>query len=164
MKEVLVLRHAKAEPAHGSLQDHERDLSPAGVADAGEVGKRLVKLCLIPERVFCSDALRARRTAELSCAEMPSPPRVELLPELYTADAHDYFKVLQACAPEISRVLIVAHNPTVEIFLGQAGGLEPRMKPAALALLRFDSSDWQDVKPGAAQKPAILLTGTQNAH
>ncbi|MCA1755528.1 MAG: hypothetical protein LC641_12720, partial [Spirochaeta sp.] len=121
-------------------------------------------LCLVPEQVLCSDALRARRTAELSCAEMPSPPHVELFPELYAADAHDYFTLLQACPAKTSRVLIVAHNPTIEIFLGQAGGLEPRMKPAALALLRFDSADWQDVKPGAAQKPALLLTGPRNKH
>ena len=158
MKEVLVLRHAKAEPAHGPLEDHGRDLAPSGIAAAGEIGRRLVRLDLIPQRVLCSDALRARRTAELSCAEMPSPPRIEFFSELYTADSHDYFELLRSCAPEINRVLIVAHNPTVEMFLGQAGGVEPHMKTAALALVRFETTDWQQVKAGAAREPAVLLT------
>ena len=157
MKEVLVLRHAKAEPAHGPLEDHERDLSPTGITAAREVGKRLVELELVPERILCSDALRARRTAEISSSEMPAPPRIELFSELYTADSHDYFELLQTCSPEISRVLIVAHNPTVEVFLGQAGGRELPMKTAALAVLHFETSDWRSVNPGAAREPARLL-------
>lgn len=158
MKEVLVLRHAKAEPARGPLEDHARDLSPDGIVAAGEVGRRLVEHALIPQRILCSDAVRARRTAELSSAELPYPPRIELFPELYTADSHDYFALLRACAPEIGRVLIVAHNPTVEIFLGEAGGVQPHMKTASLALLRFETSDWQQVKPGTAVGPAVLVS------
>ncbi|TVR89218.1 MAG: histidine phosphatase family protein [Spirochaetaceae bacterium] len=158
MKEVLVLRHAKAEPAHGPLEDHERDLAPSGISAAREVGKRLVELGLLPERILCSDAVRARRTAEMSSSEMPSPPSIELFAELYTADSHDYFELLQKCPPEINRVLIVAHNPTVEVFLGQASGRELAMKTAALAVLRFETSDWRSVVPGAAVEPARLLS------
>lgn len=158
MKEVLVLRHAKAEAARSPLEDHSRDLAPRGIQAAEAVGRLITAHKLVPQLLFCSDALRARRTAELAVLQMEPTPQIEFLPELYSADPHDYFTLLQSCRPETSRVMIVAHNPTIEGFLGEAGGHEPRMKTAALALLRFHTELWSDVAPGGAAEPALIVT------
>ena len=64
MRELILLRHAHAEPAENGLADIDRPLSPHGLAEAEAAGRWLLEQRLVPDRVLCSPARRTRETLE----------------------------------------------------------------------------------------------------
>ena len=64
MKTLLVLRHAKSSWNDPALDDHERPLNKRGRRDAPRMGVLVREYGLIPDLIICSDAVRARVTAE----------------------------------------------------------------------------------------------------
>ena len=64
MRELILLRHAHAEPATTGQSDLDRPLSPQGLAEAEAVARWLKEQGLVPDRVLCSPARRTRETLE----------------------------------------------------------------------------------------------------
>ena len=64
MRELILLRHAHAEPAAAGQPDLDRPLSPDGLAEAAAAGRWLAEQGLVPDRVLCSPARRSRETLE----------------------------------------------------------------------------------------------------
>jgi phosphohistidine phosphatase len=63
---ILLIRHAPALSRVNWLRDDmERPLSDKGITAAKKVFKELAKIYDTPEMIFCSEALRARETAQL---------------------------------------------------------------------------------------------------
>jgi phosphohistidine phosphatase SixA len=69
MRELILLRHAHAEPATPGQADLDRPLSPVGLAEAEAAGKWLKENNLLPDCVLCSPA---RRTETLEAVLAPS--------------------------------------------------------------------------------------------
>src|SRR5690606_3196816 len=64
MRELILLRHAHAEPALAGQSDLDRPLSPDGRAEAGAAARWLAEQRLVPDCVLCSPARRTRETLE----------------------------------------------------------------------------------------------------
>ena len=64
MRELILLRHAHAEPATPGQSDLDRPLSPQGLAEAESAARWLKEQGLVPDRVLCSPARRTRETLE----------------------------------------------------------------------------------------------------
>jgi phosphohistidine phosphatase SixA len=64
MRELILLRHAHAEPATAGQADLDRPLSAEGLAEAEAAGRWLAEQKLVPDCVLCSPARRARETLE----------------------------------------------------------------------------------------------------
>ena len=64
MRELILLRHAHAEPASTGQADLDRPLSAVGLAEAEAAGKWLKDNNLQPDCVLCSPARRTRETLE----------------------------------------------------------------------------------------------------
>ena len=62
MRELILLRHAHAEPARTGGADLDRPLSPEGLAEAESAGRWLRDNKLVPDRVLCSPSRRTRET------------------------------------------------------------------------------------------------------
>ena len=62
MRELILLRHAHAEPAAAGQADIDRPLSAQGLAEAEAAGRWLAAQGLVPDRVLCSPARRARES------------------------------------------------------------------------------------------------------
>ncbi|MFM8320243.1 MAG: SixA phosphatase family protein [Chloroflexota bacterium] len=142
MKTLLILRHAKSSWKTDGLPDHERPLNARGLKDAPQVGQRLVEHGLLPERVLCSTARRARNTAELVVDACGYTGDLTLLDELYEATAGTYLAALARCAGEAGTVLLVGHNPTCEELLQRLTGQYLPMPTAALAQVRLPLDSW----------------------
>lgn len=119
------MRHADAAAGAG-VPDHERPLSPQGRDDAGRMGTWMQDHGLLPERVVCSTALRARQT--LSCAAATWPD-VETVFErrLYAAGAAEAHALLG------DGVLLVGHNPTMDLLVKRLEPAAPDMRPGSVA-------------------------------
>jgi phosphohistidine phosphatase len=113
---LLLVRHAKAETPDG-VPDHERPLAPRGVRDAPALGRWLAEEGWTPDRVLCSDAVRARQTAQLVLTGLNEGgkhvPDAEPLAELYDTSVHQVLHVVASVPDRVSTLMVVAHEPTM---------------------------------------------------
>ena len=110
---LVVLRHAKAEPAQGG-SDEIRPLALTGRRQASSVGRHLQDAGLLPEVVLVSTALRTRQTWELARAGLREiEPEVDLRDEFYAASAGDLLEAVRGVDARVRTLLVVGHEPAV---------------------------------------------------
>lgn len=143
MKELLLFRHGKAVDPEEAPTDHERGLRPKGRRSATAMGELLSERKLLPDLILTSDAVRARETAEL--CESAFPTRVDVLPleALYDCGPGDYLTLVGRQPEVISRLMIVAHNPTIEALIHDLTSVAVGMKTGTIARLRLNISSWR---------------------
>jgi phosphohistidine phosphatase SixA len=152
MKELILLRHAHAEPAAPGGADIDRALSPEGLAEAESAGRWLRGKGLVPDRVLCSPARRTRETLE-AVLDVIGYVDQRLESSIYEATAGMLVDLADAHR-ECERILMVGHNPGIErlaalLHSGQSGDYRG-MPPGAIAVLAFDGDD-APIEPGVAR-------------
>ena len=161
-RQLLILRHAKSAWDTDAASDFDRPLAKRGRKDAPRMGKWLRKSGLTPDYVISSPALRAQQTAIEACKAMGiDRKQIHWEPRLYGAGAATLLAVLGACPAEPATVMIVGHNPGLEMLLQHlCGGNTPvsadgKLLPTAtVARLRMPEV-WDNLPRGAADRVAI---------
>ncbi len=151
MRRLLLLRHAKSSWAEPGASDHARPLNRRGQEAAPRIGAYLNRHKLVPDRVLCSTAKRARETWELVAAEMRAAPDTTYVERLYDAAPRTLFDVFRHADPAAQSVLVVSHNPglqEVATDLIAAGDLDDRerlrekLPTGGLVVIDFAIADW----------------------
>jgi phosphohistidine phosphatase len=108
MRQLILLRHAKAATDSDTGEDIDRPLAARGRSDAPVVAKALADAGANPQMVLVSAARRTRETWELAAPSF-KPDSVHFVERLYLAEAD----ILMRAAEEagVERVMVVAHNP-----------------------------------------------------
>jgi len=145
MKTLLLLRHAKSSWKHPELADHDRPLNKRGKADAPRVGEWLRRQGLTPGLIISSTAERARKTAERVAEASGYEGEVQLEESLYMGDPEDYLEALRDVPDRYQRVLVVGHNPGLEMFLDDLTGGDELMPTAALAQISLPIERWRQL-------------------
>jgi phosphohistidine phosphatase len=143
--ELLLLRHAEANPAN-SGRDDERGLSGIGRRNAELVGASLARLDRIPELILSSPLVRARQTAEALVAGLGTgtPPEIRTVKELQPgATPATIMKMLEPEAGR-SRVAVVGHQPDIGRVLsfmisGGSMELEFSIRPGTVCLTEVNT-------------------------
>ena len=151
MRELILLRHAHAEPGAAGQADFDRPLSSQGLAEAEAAGRWLADQGLVPDRVLCSPARRTRETLEAVLGVIGYVDQ-RLEPAIYDATPG----TLAALADQhrdVGRLMLVGHNPGLErlaalLHSGQSGDYRG-MPPGAVAVLRLPAT--AEVEPGVAR-------------
>jgi len=112
VREIILLRHAHAEPAVAGQDDIARVLTLRGEAEADAAGAWLKQHGAAPARVLCSPAARARETCErvlaaIGYADVRSEARI------YEATPAALIRVLDEHS-DANPLLLVGHNPGLE--------------------------------------------------
>jgi phosphohistidine phosphatase len=155
MRRLMLLRHAKSDWPSAGVRDRERPLNRRGRDAAPKMGAYIARAGLIPERVVCSTAKRARETCELVLDALPK--RVAVTPEdrLYNAGQDSILDVIRTTPRDAHSLLVVGHNPGVHemaLALVASGDdlarerLQEKFPTAALAVIDFAVDDWGEVK------------------
>lgn len=108
MRQLVLLRHAKAVSPDQADDDFERGLAPRGRKDAPQVAAALAAEGAAPDIVLASDAKRTRETWELAQASFPNA-KVTFLRALYLCSAETLMGVAEKA--EAENVMLVGHNP-----------------------------------------------------
>ena len=110
MRQLVLLRHAKAVPAGDGDDDFARALADSGRTDAALVARALAEAGAAPTIALVSDARRTRETWDMA---QPSFPKTEVrfLRSLYLCAAE--ILMAEAERTAAANVLVVAHNPGV---------------------------------------------------
>ncbi|CAN5639157.1 histidine phosphatase family protein [soil metagenome] len=155
MRELILLRHAhaepaRAEPAQAGQADLDRPLSAAGHAEAEAAGRWLKDMRLMPDRALCSPARRARETLEGVLAVIGDVEQ-RLDEGIYEASAGTLAALVDQHR-EVGRLLVVGHNPGLErlaalMHSGQSGDYRG-MPPGGIAVLRLPAET--AIEPGIA--------------
>lgn len=145
MKKLLLMRHAKSSWSDPTLSDHERPLNDRGRKAAKRMGKFLNEKDIIPDIIFSSTAKRAKGTAKRLIKKIPFENEVIYLDALYHSDFDYIFSLLQKTPDEFQTAMIIGHNPDMECFLDLCCGENERMPTAAIALIEFDISSWNEL-------------------
>ena len=112
---LLAMRHAKTEPFGGNGSDVGRELTDKGRKQAKAVAKGLAAFKMVPTRIACSSATRARQTCDRMLKVFGDHPKVEYRQTLYDGGMQAVFDEL-ANAKDKTRVLMVlGHEPTVSV-------------------------------------------------
>lgn len=138
----MLMRHAKSSHDDVSLSDHDRPLNRRGARAAPAMGRWLAGAALVPDRIVSSTALRALQTARAVAEACGYARGVEATRRLYLASPEEICSVIADLAGDSSPILIVAHNPGVELLVSHWTGRDERMPTAAIA--RFEvTSPWR---------------------
>ena len=156
MKELILLRHAHAEPTVPDGIDLDRPLSPEGLAEAESAGRWLKEQALVPDRVLCSPSRRTRETLEAVLGVIGYVDQ-RLDDGIYDATPGTLIGLADAHR-ECDRVLLVGHNPGMERLAalrhsGQSGEYRG-MPPGSVAVLAFNDDD-APLEPGSARLAAF---------
>ncbi len=154
LRQLILLRHAHAEPQVGGQSDADRALSPRGVTEADDAAAWL-KGHALPQRVVVSPARRAQQTwervrAATGLIEQVTDERI------YDATPGHLIDVIEAHR-DVERLMLVGHNPGFEslaalLSTGQSGD-HRGMPPGGVAILTF--SETAILEPGAAELTAF---------
>jgi phosphohistidine phosphatase SixA len=149
-REVVLLRHAHAEPGSVGQADAGRPLSARGIAEAEAAGRWLRSQSAVPARILVSPATRARQTLETALGAEPATAE----PRIYEASAGDLISLIDDHA-DAARLLLVGHNPGFETVVallatGQSGDFRG-IPPAGIAWIEIDGA----AEPGGATLKAF---------
>ena len=153
MRELILLRHAHAEPAAPGQADLDRPLSAEGLAEAESAGRWIKDNGWVPDCVLCSPSRRTRETLEAVLGEVGYiDQRIE--PSIYEATPGGLIALADAHR-DVGRLMLVGHNPGLErlaalLHSGQSGDYRG-MPPGGVAVLTMPVE--------AALEPGIARLG-----
>jgi phosphohistidine phosphatase len=117
---LYILRHAKAVTWTPSADDFSRELQPVGLKHARSVAGWIVQQGALPDCILCSPSQRTRETLAPLLSMKPQLESVtNFLPQLYHANQRTLQAALDAAFAEANRVLLVGHNPGLEVLAGE---------------------------------------------
>lgn len=156
MHRLILFRHAHAESARNDQPDLERALSAAGEAEAHAAAAWLVDQGLVPERVVCSTAQRARQTLALAGNAVEGVD-TRFDERIYEATPGELIEVAEQHR-DAGCVMLVGHNPGFEqlaalLTSGQTGDYRG-MPPAGIAVVELPATD-TSLEPGAGRLAAF---------
>ncbi|MEM1198068.1 MAG: histidine phosphatase family protein [Pseudomonadota bacterium] len=167
MKSLLFLRHAKSSWSSPELADHDRPLNGRGRAAAALMGRYIVEHDLLPELILCSTARRARETLERAATQWTYIPAAHIERALYDfSGGRGYLDLFCKTDNQIGSLMVIGHNPTIEILVSDLMGeanpelaekLAYKYPTAGLAVLEFDTDDWAEIAPGRGKLTTFAL-------
>ena len=155
MRELILLRHAHAEPNAPGQADMDRPLSQTGLAEAEAAGRWLAEHGLVPDRVLCSPSRRTRETLEAVLAAVGYVDQ-RLEDGIYDATAGTLADIADSHR-DAQRLMMVGHNPGFEhlaalLHSGQSGDYRG-MPPGSVAVLSLPAD--ATFEPGIAKLTAF---------
>ncbi len=126
------------------MTDHERPLNSRGRNDAPRMGQLLAAQGLRPDRVLSSTAVRALTTAQAVIEAAGFDVKIEQQRDFYLAPTNVYIGTLAQLPEACSCVLIVGHNPGMELLVNQLTGQHVTFPTAALAHVELSMETWPE--------------------
>lgn len=169
MKQLYLLRHAKAVPAEDGGDDFARELSGRGHADAARLGAWLAERGLRPDVALCSPSRRTVETWQDVSQAFDKPPKVEFRAPLYLATAAVLMAEIRKAPARAACVMVIAHNPGLENLALRLAAhpvsekekqrqrkLADGLSTCAFAAFAFAFSAWKDVVEGQGKLQILV--------
>jgi phosphohistidine phosphatase len=100
---------------------------------------------LLPERVLCSTATRARETLELFAEGANFAGPIEFLDELYLAEPQAIVRAIGAHGGSAARVMVVGHNPGLEELVANLTAERTDLPTTAFVECSLPIKNWNEL-------------------
>lgn len=151
VRQIILLRHAHAEPPAGGQSDESRPLTDGGFAEANAAAAWLNTHAAEPDIVLCSPAVRTCETADCVAEKLGHSAGTVVDARIYEATPGDLIQVLEE-HNDADCILLVGHNPGLETLVALlTDGTSDQgrgMPPGAIAWLHVDGD--APIEPGSA--------------
>ncbi len=163
-KQLLVIRHAKAEEADFKKPDFKRALSHRGEKNAQEMAKRLKTKDLQPQILYSSPALRAISTARFFADELGiSQSEIIQDQEIYEALTDTLLHCINQLDDQADFVALFGHNPAITDLVNKFCGADIYNIPTCgIALIQFPFDSWNMLSVGTGE--LMLYDYPKNEH
>lgn len=149
MKTVYLVRHAKSSWKHDVI-DHQRPLKGRGRKDGKLVSEYVKNNITAPEKIFSSDAVRAKTTAiyfkeafEIDDTNFTTSDR------LYDFSGHNVVDFIHEIDDSIHCVMIVGHNHAFTSIANMLGNTYIDNVPTCgFVQLEFEDEEWKTIVSG----------------
>ncbi len=153
MKQITVVRHAKAAPAAESQRDFDRPLAKKGRKQIPRIAPILRRFKEAPDRLISSPAARAIQTAERLVKAIGYRQEIVGEERIYEASPLALLDLLREQPESARHILLVGHNPGLEMLIsglcsGDDARLHLRLPTAGLAHIQCEVVRWQQVRWG----------------
>ncbi|MEY3219178.1 MAG: hypothetical protein RIT27_535 [Pseudomonadota bacterium] len=152
MKQLVLIRHAKA--SHNSLYSHDfdRPLTDRGNQDAFLMAEHFAKKKLSIDKIISSPAFRAKSTAEWFAKSLTIPfNQIVFQPLIYEASTRTLFEIICNLENHWKTVMLVGHNPAFQDIANTLIGKRFFDFPTcAMCGLTFDIENWADLQINSA--------------
>lgn len=146
MKQLIILRHGKAEQDTMAKDDYDRILTERGRRNAAGMGEFILKRSGIPDLILASSARRAQETAILAAQGIGYPMEaIHSDQNLYFAPARWILNNLYKLSDEVSSCLYVGHNPGVTDLINDLGVRLDNLPTASAVCFEFHVDSWVDI-------------------
>jgi phosphohistidine phosphatase len=145
-KQLLIMRHAKADRDEKRWQDFDRPLNERGLLDAPVMGRWLEQKQFKFDQIIASPAVRTKDTARLVAEQLNYSNPIQTPQSLYEGSSREYIAQIGLCPASVVTILIVGHNPALEQVVERLTGQWITLKTSAVAYLRYSGSDWSEIK------------------
>jgi phosphohistidine phosphatase len=154
MKTLLLVRHAKAEPAALGQSDHDRSLDKRGIGAAQDLAQHLVKEGVKVDCLLVSSAKRTCMTASLLLEAISvDPAQVRVLDSLYLASAQHLMDRIHKTDDDIDTLMIIGHNPGLEDLANAFYPVVKELGTAQMVHVTLNTAQW------ALTHPSLVLKG-----
>jgi phosphohistidine phosphatase len=145
MKTLIITRHGKAEQrSKGS--DFLRELTSKGFKDVKTIASELEKYNLAPDLIICSPSKRTTETAEQIIKYFNNIKIHILLQDyLYLGFSNGVFDLIDSVYPDSKIVMIVGHNPSLEILVKKLSGVVLDLPTSSTVAMDFNIDNWRDL-------------------
>jgi len=153
MKQLTIVRHAKAGWGDATLSDFQRPLNERGLKDSVTMAQRLLAQGLVPQCLVTSPALRALTTAQ-QFAETLS-----LASSAFTTDKNIYeasndrlHDVVWGLDDRYDDIMLVGHNPGLSDLVRSlvSAGID-ELSTCEIIVVQFDCEQWHEIGPGSGR-------------
>jgi len=143
-RQLLVVRHAKAEDGSYLLADFDRHLTASGNADAARMGEFLAQQGFKPDWVVSSLAPRAFQTAKIMAEQLGfDAGQIQATRDLYNGGTKAYLAAVTNAPAHTQTMLIYGHNPDVSYFSEYITHRNiGSMSKGAVVIIEFEDLEW----------------------
>ena len=174
MRRLMLLRHAKSDWSTTGARDQDRALNRRGREAMPRIAAYMARNALVPDRVMCSTAKRARETFDLLAAELPTKPPTDFDERLYMAEPEAILELVREVPRTVHSLLVIGHNPGLQqaaLLLIASGDVDTRERlhekfpTAGLVVIDIAADDWRKTHAHGGRldrfiTPELLAEGT----
>jgi phosphohistidine phosphatase len=154
VKELILVRHGRAQWPDRVFADFDRPLDPQGTEESQHAAQRLFELGIVPDCIVASAARRTRETASV-LAQVLGVAEHDVMYErrLYLGSPEVLLGAARGLGPQIERALLVGHNPGISELARLLAPEAPvsELATAGFCRITFDALEWGSVSAGGAR-------------
>jgi phosphohistidine phosphatase len=158
MKNLILIRHAKASWDNPNPDDFERPITPQGQEDAHAMGTELKKLKIHPDLIVASPAKRTMETAEIIANELGYPvSNIKTDKQIYSGGVEDMVELIKATDKKVNTLIFFGHNPNITWLVHYfCENAKMNMPTCGVIHIEFDMTSWDHVSDAESKLVSFI--------